>query len=477
MKKISIFLLIFVLAVTSCSKNDLTDDPEPTPVPFDAKQVFGLSTLNLIALSSQATKLEISDSRATQSSFTITTDADWLKFSSIENDANPTTSLKVEPLTKTTVNVAKKVYVYAGFNTTTKVRTAKIKLDCAGYPTVELEVIQAAADARNCFGDVTSLPLTQVANKEKFTTLYVPTGDQGVTYTLVSNADWLNLSVDGQGEGAKSIEVAPGVTSFYVHTTEIMTLVERSSSIYLNVKGGSNTFKIGELTVAQNGPTFPTITAANSGIISYNAATGRLDFINNTAIGNMLYFKYGSVVGLSTVNDWSAAEVKFNPSAVTITNDWASVPYTTAKDITQTYQTPENVSAGKGDPCRLIGLSIMQIKAGLVDNKKFRLPTAVENEAFATNRSDWKDSPNIGRYFGPEATASGTGGFFLPAGGYRNEYTGAISDQDGIGRYWSGIHNSSNDTDALNLTFGSYFVRPSQMIFCPSGFLVRCVAQ
>ncbi|MGL5920632.1 MAG: hypothetical protein ACRCZQ_09050 [Bacteroidales bacterium] len=145
-------------------------------------------------------------------------------------------------------------------------------------------------------------------------------------------------------------------------------------------------------------------------------------------------------------------------------------------------QTLENVKAGKGDPCKLVGLSKSQINGGTVDNNQWRTPNEDENIAFAKICSNWTTVSGInGRYFGPGATATGTGGEFLPAAGFReggrnSPSDGTLSGQGTGGYYWS-TTTISHRTYASYLSFGSSTVGPEDNNYQAYGHSVRCVPQ
>ncbi|MGL5981183.1 MAG: InlB B-repeat-containing protein, partial [Phocaeicola sp.] len=130
-------------------------------------------------------------------------------------------------------------------------------------------------------------------------------------------------------------------------------------------------------------------------------------------------FQFGSVMAWDIRKvqggGYKVGSVKFNPSDLVIkewTKSWkvgTSFPDNTA----------ENIKAGKGDPCRLVGFTVAQIKALTaagrpVDNYSWRLPTMEENKEFIKKHSSffWYKQLN-GIYFGPDATKNGTGGEFV----------------------------------------------------------------
>jgi hypothetical protein len=204
----------------------------------------------------------------------------------------------------------------------------------------------------------------------------------------------------------------------------------------------------------------------------------------------MLWFKFGGVVGFD-LNDtaFSTDVIRFNPMSTpaSITN-WASVPFYTTEDwdadrkdvSASTYHHKTNVLAGKGDPCKLVGLTIKQIQAGTVDNGRFRLPTLKENQDFVGSPDNqttgsayysWTTgSPGVGTmYLG---TAKG---FQLPTPGhYLNDGTVDFKGSHGI--YWSSTA-SSTVLRGYCLFVNSNYISSSYWELVGRGFSVRCVPQ
>lgn len=192
-----------------------------------------------------------------------------------------------------------------------------------------------------------------------------------------------------------------------------------------------------------------------------------------------LFFKGGSVVGISSSVD--IANLAFNPTVgITIntfgynTNVPPAVPGLLNSDFgtgqanlsQDYYHTLANVHIGKGDPCRLIGMTAAEIKGFTNDAALYareaalktsgvggwRLPTLVEGNAFAgstglvnttkhwwsTNNSIYGNPPVAGGEF-PARNTSGVFKF-LPASGHIDAYGGVIVDHQ-IGWYWYGDIN------------------------------------
>jgi hypothetical protein len=206
-------------------------------------------------------------------------------------------------------------------------------------------------------------------------------------------------------------------------------------------------------------------------------------------MSNLLYFKFGGVVGVSNVvapngTAWPGADaVKFNP--VTGSPDYAdytTIPFWNGTDTSDgyisstSYHTKDNVLAGRGDPCKLVGLTITQIRAGAVDNGKFRLPTNAENIAayssptyVAGNGWVTGTTPTAGIHTGNIDTS------FLPAAG--EWAVSGISNQVGYqGHYWSS--RAYDSQKGYFLQFGKDYVDTSEFYYYARlSCSVRCVPQ
>ncbi|MDR1671280.1 MAG: fibrobacter succinogenes major paralogous domain-containing protein [Alistipes sp.] len=143
-----------------------------------------------------------------------------------------------------------------------------------------------------------------------------------------------------------------------------------------------------------------------------------------------------------------------------------------------------NVKAGKGDPCKLVGLTVAQIQAGVIDNNTYRLPTNTENQTFfgtSTNTNDatystWtanqanEASPGT-RTFLKSTPANAV----LPAAGYRSYSSGGVNNRGTRGFYWSST--PLDGTNGYMLLFYNTNVYPSNYTNYGAGNAVRCVPQ
>lgn len=135
-----------------------------------------------------------------------------------------------------------------------------------------------------------------------------------------------------------------------------------------------------------------------------------------------LYFRFGSLVGLfsgegrytqdlslpgtsgtNTSIFNSSDHVTFNITAITI-NTVNDVPYvSTQTELDAAYHTAANVKTGRGDPCRLVGLDLnniknktaLQLTQAEIDNGLWRLPTGLEQQQFSGYSTSQSGSPGI----------------------------------------------------------------------------------
>jgi hypothetical protein len=194
----------------------------------------------------------------------------------------------------------------------------------------------------------------------------------------------------------------------------------------------------------------------------------------------------------------AATDVTWDPTEAVTGDDvagWVTIPvYDGTLDYPKTitpesgYHTIENVKAGKGDPCRLVGLDLAKIKntaanaltTADIDNGKWRLPTPAEQLSFSGRVSNgaytehWTVLSGVNGSMYPNATL-GDATTFLPATGSRYNNAGRVWGQSAYGVYWS--------STPLNATYGGYssfstvVVNPLSGSSYADGFSVRCVLQ
>jgi uncharacterized protein (TIGR02145 family) len=243
-------------------------------------------------------------------------------------------------------------------------------------------------------------------------------------------------------------------------------------------------------------------------------SVGRWD--NSTVtVSNMVYTQFGSVIGFTgSVYAWNASHVKFNPTA-TASYDYTSIPNygkpTTAwagsiaaspSVSSSAYHNDANLLLGRGDICKLVGLTSAQAKAmadaGTLDEYQsgWRLPTREENRMFVglggnntntpsngsiyytyTTNGNTIANPNTGTFPKNKYYQAGVNDVTLPATGYRTPSgspTGQLGGYGTNGYYWSSTAN--NSSNGYSLYFYSSRVNPSSNDSYAYGFSVRCVS-
>lgn len=233
--------------------------------------------------------------------------------------------------------------------------------------------------------------------------------------------------------------------------------------------------------------------------------------ITNNPNEPSLYFKCGSVVGISS--SVNIANLAFNPTVgipIAIfgnnTNVPPAVPGLLPSDfdsgqanLSQNYyHNLANVRIGKGDPCRLIGMTAAEIKTFANDDALYareaalknsgvggwRLPTNIEADAFSggsglvTTVAHWwsADTSIYGnpKVVGGEFPARNTSGIskFLPALGILDAFSGKLGEYNMSGRYWQGDIKNGN---GYHLVFTPSSIFSSATSVYTHGMSVRCV--
>ncbi|MGL5958985.1 MAG: hypothetical protein ACRCZZ_10450 [Phocaeicola sp.] len=192
-----------------------------------------------------------------------------------------------------------------------------------------------------------------------------------------------------------------------------------------------------------------------------------------------VFFQFGSVIAWDYSSGVAASNVLFNPSD-TVVSGWNS-KHTVGDSFPD--NNVKNLKEGKGDPCRLIGLSQGYIKDELnsnraPDNGKWRLPTEDGNKEVVANCSDWTCIGDIyGIYFGPGASLGGTDGEFLPGLGFRQNTNGSLVVPKIHGQYWSSTKFKYTPFQGIALKLNSIEIKADYPYFQAGGLSVRCVPQ
>ena len=185
-----------------------------------------------------------------------------------------------------------------------------------------------------------------------------------------------------------------------------------------------------------------------------------------------VHFKYGSVIAIAVnVNKqmWSMDDVIFNPAGTQFGN-WDAVTYESGNvNINGAYHTYEKVMAGKGDPCRLVGLDLDNLSTSNYDNGKWRLPTAAEY-----NNGTYGAKNYVNGWNQRSVTIDGET-VVQPAVGYRESlYT--IKFCNAVGSYITS--NFSSTDNAYNFYYdGDATPEKNKEMSKNYGYAVRCVPQ
>jgi hypothetical protein len=203
---------------------------------------------------------------------------------------------------------------------------------------------------------------------------------------------------------------------------------------------------------------------------------------------NQLFFKFGGVVGFTNVvapneTPWpGVSAVKFNPvTGSPVYTTYGNIPCWNDTNITDgyisstSYHTPANVLAGRGDPCKLVGLTVAQIRNGTIDNGRFRLPTEAENGTYS--------SPTYVGGFGVSNTlptagmhTGNIGTSFLPASG--DIHVDGTTNHVGASCYYWSSRAKHADNGSYLYTYGSIeSTGTSNSTNAQTGYSVRCVPQ
>lgn len=190
----------------------------------------------------------------------------------------------------------------------------------------------------------------------------------------------------------------------------------------------------------------------------YSQYSGILKIIKNKTVSPAL-FRYGSLIALqdgTTAGPFNAATDVIWSGNNPVPANWDGVSYQSSGNIVHTL---ESVRQGKGDPCRLVGLTSEEIGKGVIDNKLWRMPTAIEMEWLNTARNTIVKPDGFYSFLS----------LLTPKTGYRTE-AGDMSPAATEGRYWSSTEaNSFIFSTANNTKLSSTVDNPKQ------AYGVRCI--
>jgi hypothetical protein len=251
-------------------------------------------------------------------------------------------------------------------------------------------------------------------------------------------------------------------------------------------------------------------------------------------LNNMMFTQFGSVIGFTNVGVWdNRYSIEFNPTSTysyaynsipnygTSPTAWAGTVAASPSVSSSAYHNGTNVKAGRGDICKLVGLTDYEASQMSIEqlddyDSGWRLATARENVSFVGGAldygtwQDWKagdswfsysnatpdgtnvkwqyyyDSTGVRTTTGGNSASPATGRFpvvsdnydngafskILPAAGKRIDI-GAEFDHGVGGLYWSSTALSSSDGYCLE--FGNTGVNACGNVKYACGYAVRCV--
>lgn len=238
-------------------------------------------------------------------------------------------------------------------------------------------------------------------------------------------------------------------------------------------------------------------------------AVGRWGETSALTQSALAFFQFGSVSGFkieSTNQSWTTANsgrFGFDPRPTNTSYTWGNIQNlgnsSGTKNISaNSYHTLANVKAGKGDPCRLVGMTPNEIR-GYTSNAQlyareealkeagiggWRTATAVENAMYVggtlyqATDIEQNQSYAAGSY---AYWSSNTAGFpvnnptSLMKGGGLRDADGKSSSYLTMGNYWSSTAVSYNTTQGHYMYFYSDNAIPAQRNDFVRGYGVRCV--
>jgi hypothetical protein len=212
-----------------------------------------------------------------------------------------------------------------------------------------------------------------------------------------------------------------------------------------------------------------------------------------------VYFRWGSLIGISPVGDYSSSStVLYKPTNTSdpvgasrtwvettgsdnawTGNDWADIPYYTAES-----------DYGKGEKTLLENPDFEHYVGDICNyiDENYRMPTGLEfdtirtasaysstNGGFAHDDTDMPDSSpdDIAGKYRFKTNYGTLTCLVLPASGHRKYDTAALGSVGNYGDYWCGSAYSSGN--AYDLTFGGSGGASTNGSYRSSGELVRCV--
>lgn len=190
----------------------------------------------------------------------------------------------------------------------------------------------------------------------------------------------------------------------------------------------------------------------------YSQYSGILKIVKDKIVSPAI-FRYGSLTavsdGISAIGFNALTDVLWRGNLPAIST-WDEITYQSAGVIEHTL---DAVKQGRGDPCRLVGLTLEEINNGVFDNGLWRMPTIDEMEWLNVARNNEVKTEGFYSFFS----------MITPKNGYRTEI-GLMVPALTEGRYWSATDAKSFIFSTLNNTKVSSILDNSK-----NAYAVRCI--
>lgn len=172
-------------------------------------------------------------------------------------------------------------------------------------------------------------------------------------------------------------------------------------------------------------------------------------------------FRYGSVIALeptTTSSSFQPNTVLWQPFPTPAISVWSDLTYLDKETDINKVHTLDNIKNGKGDPCRLVGLTNDDIRNGTIDNKTWRMPTSEEMKWLLVAKNSTNKSKGFYSY----------NYLVTPNTGFRSE-NGTMAPVAQKGYYWSSIKANAFIFNSADNT-GSVAVDDPQ-----KAYAIRCI--
>jgi hypothetical protein len=290
------------------------------------------------------------------------------------------------------------------------------------------------------------------------------------TWSVTDNADFATLSTTGGTAGTSTISVT------IAEITEYDRIPPRTATIKFNGVGLATPV---EVEINQSKPFTASGFSGAPTLISVNKFG---ELILDAKVGDtqtpIVFFKLGSLIGLA-----SSFEPPYDKY-----DDYHSVVYDPTDEGHWTFNninagfieewwdqlhirhTQESVERGTGDICRLVGLTRKQIKAGVIDNRKWKMDFLVGSDESYTG-NDWTTVNGVpGRYV---RSSDKEDPYFLPAAGvYRERHDSPDINYQGMGGYYYNIN-----PDGMSLIFDEADYNAHSYNLNIDATPIRCIRQ